>query len=166
MQYLKNLHNRPSSEARELKKIPNQVRIEAVDPKPFLILVAEDVFINMKLVTTILAQMLPNATILEAKNGKEALDQAKINHPDFIFMDVQMPEMSGFEATLAIREHEKTKGLRTPIFALTAGVTKGEMEKCRDAGMDDFLSKPIDQQALRTLLKKYLDNGSSKSGLK
>ncbi|MCX6220726.1 MAG: response regulator [Bacteroidia bacterium] len=165
MQYLKNLHNWPTSEANELKKILNQVRIEVVDTKPVLILVAEDVIINMKLVTTILAQMLPGATILEAKNGKEALDLAKINHPDFIFMDVQMPEMSGYEATLAIRKHEKSKGIRTPIFALTAGVTKGEMEKCREAGMDDFLSKPIDQQALRTLLKKYLGNGTSKSEL-
>jgi len=165
MQYLKNLHNWPASEVKELKKNSKQVRIEVVDPKPVLILVAEDVIINMKLVTTILAQMLPGATILEAKNGKETLDLAKINHPDFIFMDVQMPEMSGFEATLAIRKHEKSEGIRTPIFALTAGVTKGEMEKCREAGMDDFLSKPIDQQALRTLLKKYLGNGTSKSDL-
>jgi len=166
LQYLKNLHNWPASEAKELKKVSKQVMIEVVDPKQVLILVAEDVIINMKLVTTILSQMLPGATILEAKNGKEALDLAKINHPDFIFMDVQMPEMSGFESTLAIREHEKSGGIRTPIFALTAGVTKGEMEKCREAGMDDFLAKPIDQQALRTLLKKYLGNGSFKTDLK
>ena len=119
----------------------------------------------MKLVTTILTQMLPGATILEAKNGKEALEMAKINHPDFIFMDVQMPEMSGFEATVAIRKYEKSKGIRTPIFALTAGVTKGEMEKCREAGMDDFLTKPINQQALRALLKIHVGNDTSQSGL-
>jgi PAS domain S-box-containing protein len=163
MQYLKNLNSEPILEGKEGKNASKQVMIEVVDPKPVLLLVAEDVFINMKLVTTILAQMLPGATILEAKNGKEALDLAKNNHPALIFMDVQMPEMNGIEATVAIRKNEKTKGIRTPIFALTAGVTKGEREKCLEAGMDDFLSKPIDQLALRTLLKLYLANGTYKS---
>jgi CheY-like chemotaxis protein len=71
-------------------------------------------------------------------------------------MDIQMPVMSGIEATLAIREIEKGKGSRVPIVALTAGAIKGEMERCFEAGMDDFLTKPLDQNKLLRILGKYL----------
>ncbi|MEI8123966.1 MAG: response regulator, partial [bacterium] len=80
---------------------------------------------------------------------KEAFDIAMSKKPDLILMDVQMPEMSGIEATVEIRKYETKKACRVPIIALTAGAVKGEKEKCLSAGMDDFLTKPIEQNALR-----------------
>jgi CheY-like chemotaxis protein len=122
-----------------------------------VILVAEDVFLNMVLVTTIVKQMIPNVTILEAKNGIEAYETAIDKNPDLVLMDVQMPELSGIEATVKIRNYENGKESHIPIIALTAGAIKGEKEKCLEAGMDDFLTKPIDQVGLRRILEKHLN---------
>lgn len=163
LHYLKNIHDHSTLEVKEWEKAPNQVNFEISNDNSLVILVAEDVVLNMILVTTIITQMLPNVTILEAKNGKEAFDMAIANHPDLILMDVQMPEMSGIEATIEIRNYEKNEGSRIPIIALTAGVIKGEKEKCLEAGMDDFLTKPIEQSALREVLEKHLTNLHPKS---
>jgi CheY-like chemotaxis protein/HPt (histidine-containing phosphotransfer) domain-containing protein len=156
LHYLKNIHDHSTMEVKEWEKAPNQVTFEISNDNSLVILVAEDVVLNMILVTTIITQMLPNVTILEAKNGKEALDKAIANHPDLILMDVQMPEMGGIEATVEIRNYEKNESNHIPIIALTAGVIKGEKEKCLEAGMDDFLAKPIEQNALHDVLEKYL----------
>jgi len=166
LHYLMNIHNQPVSEVKEWEAIPKPSTIELVNTSPLSILVAEDVTLNMILVTTIITQMLPSVTIFEAKNGKEALDMAIVINPDLILMDVQMPEMSGVESTIEIRNHEKGKNHRIPIIALTAGVIKGEKEKCLEAGMDDFLAKPIEQSALRGVLEKYLNSSPPKSGQK
>ncbi len=120
------------------------------------ILVVEDVRLNMLLVTTILRQIVPGAIILEASNGREAFNVATTMHPDLVLMDVQMPEMSGVEATLAIRNFEAGSGVRIPIIALTAGAVKGEKERCLDAGMDDFLTKPIDSKALLGVMSRFM----------
>jgi CheY-like chemotaxis protein len=71
-------------------------------------------------------------------------------------MDVQMPEISGIEATVEIRKFEQDKNTRIPIVALTAGAIKGEKERCMEAGMDDFLTKPVDRDALYKMLEKHL----------
>jgi DNA-binding response OmpR family regulator len=71
-------------------------------------------------------------------------------------MDVQMPEMSGIEATNGIRSSEQVSGKHVPVIALTAGAVKGEMENCLAAGMDDFLTKPIDRDMLMKLMQKHL----------
>jgi CheY-like chemotaxis protein/HPt (histidine-containing phosphotransfer) domain-containing protein len=126
---------------------------------PPTILVVEDVLINMLLVTTSLKQFIPNVKILEAKNGKEAVDKAKSHTIDLIFMDIQMPVMSGIEATLQIRSFEKETNGHIPIVALTAGAIKEDKEKCLGAGMDDFMTKPIDQNLILSMLKKYLVPG-------
>jgi PAS domain S-box-containing protein len=123
-----------------------------------VVLVAEDVVLNMLLVTTILKQLVPNVVILKALNGKEARDMAIANNPDLILMDIQMPEMSGIEATVAIRNFEKGKDRKIPIVALTAGAIKGEKERCFEAGMNDFLTKPIDRTILSTVLGTYLSS--------
>jgi len=120
------------------------------------ILVVEDVRLNMLLVTTILKQIVPDAIILEAGNGREAFNVATTMYPDLVLMDVQMPEMSGIEATVAIRNFEVASGNRIPIIALTAGAVKGERERCIEAGMDDFLTKPIDSRALRSVISHYM----------
>jgi CheY-like chemotaxis protein/HPt (histidine-containing phosphotransfer) domain-containing protein len=121
-----------------------------------VILVAEDVVINMILVTTLIKQMVPNVTVIEAKNGKEAYEMTISKKPDLIIMDLQMPVMSGIEATLEIRKMEPVLGIHVPIVALTAGAIQGEKERCLEAGMDDFLTKPLDQNTLQRILGKHL----------
>jgi two-component system sensor histidine kinase/response regulator len=133
----------------------HKTQLQDEQPKPSLqpvtILVAEDNPVNMLLATTLIAQRLPNARILKAVDGKQAVDTFQTGQPTLIFMDIQMPQMNGYEATKAIRLLEK--GKRTPIIALTAGTVQGEREKCLQLGMDDYLSKPI----LPTLLEKIID---------
>ncbi len=118
------------------------------------ILIVEDNSINMFLATTIIKKMIPNATLLKAFDGEEALEQFKNNNLDLILMDVQMPKKNGYEAAAAIRKLETTK--RIPIIALTAGIMLGEKEKCLQVGMDDYLPKPIMQNDLEIVLKKWI----------
>jgi two-component system sensor histidine kinase/response regulator len=75
---------------------------------------------------------------------------------DLVLMDVQMPEMDGFEATAAIPEREKHNGVHMPIIALTAHAMKGDKERCLAAGMDGYLSKPIRPQELDVILERYV----------
>lgn len=123
---------------------------------PVQVLIAEDNAVNMLLAKTIVRRIAPNATIFEAKNGLEALNLYKDTKIDIILMDIQMPEMNGYEATKKIRG-VKHKG-HTPIIALTAGNVKGEKEKCFAAGMDDFISKPVVAHTIALSLKKWLKN--------
>jgi CheY-like chemotaxis protein len=119
-------------------------------------LIAEDSEINMILSKELIKKELPNAVFQEALNGKKAVELVKTGNPDIIFMDIQMPEMDGFEATRQIRKSEKLQHIHIPIIALTAGAIKGEKEKCLEAGMDDFIPKPIDVKTLHHVLEKYL----------
>ncbi|MFC0262412.1 GAF domain-containing hybrid sensor histidine kinase/response regulator [Fontibacter flavus] len=120
------------------------------------ILIAEDVPLNMLLVKTIVKNHYPEAIIVESQNGQEALNKYHSEHFDLIFMDVQMPLMDGFEATKKIRLHEKTHGGDIPIVALTAGALPTEKEKCMEAGMDHFLTKPIDKVKLAEVMERIL----------
>ncbi len=107
------------------------------------ILVAEDVPLNQLLMKTILSDFGFNADIVE--NGQLAIDQLKSQKYDLVLMDIQMPVMNGFEATNYIR---KTLLSNIPIIALTADVTTVDTAKCREAGMNDYVSKPIDEKEL------------------
>ena len=90
-------------------------------------------------------------------DGKEAVELASKHPFDLIFMDCQMPEMDGYEATQTIRLHELSqKKPRTPIVAFTAHALKGDAEKCLAAGMDDYLSKPMRQDDLERVLLQWL----------
>jgi two-component system, sensor histidine kinase and response regulator len=90
-------------------------------------------------------------------NGREALEAIEKQTYDLVLlMDVQMPEMDGFEATAAIREREKQSGTRLPIIALTAHAMRGDRERCLAAGMDGYLSKSIATRELDNLLEKFL----------
>ncbi|HQQ67600.1 MAG TPA: response regulator [Candidatus Cloacimonadota bacterium] len=126
--------------------------------KPPLVLVAEDNKLNMILICEVLKRIYPGVRIIEAGNGKQALDKYQTEKPDVILMDVQMPEIDGLSASRAIREMEQMdpKLGHMPIIALTAGVTKGERETCLEAGMDDYLSKPVAQDRLEQMLSSYL----------
>ena len=109
----------------------------------------------MLLIKTIISKAIPTAKIIEANNGKEAVMLWVIEQPDLILMDMQMPEMSGIEATMIIREKE-LENHHTPIIALTAGALKEEKEKCISAGMDDFLTKPIEPQKFEQVILRLL----------
>jgi len=125
------------------------------------ILVAEDNPINQKLIDTTLKQFGANVTL--ASNGKEALEaRMKSNNYDMIFMDIQMPEMNGLEATQEILKYEKENNLKhIPIIALTANALAGDREKYMNAGMDNYISKPIDISRLKELIKKYYSKTES-----
>ncbi|HBD96488.1 MAG: hypothetical protein A2015_15770 [Spirochaetes bacterium GWF1_31_7] len=130
---------------------------QLITSKPVTILIAEDVLLNMELIKGVLQSMLSSVTIIEAKNGLEALQYASSQIFDCILMDVHMPVMEGVEATIRIREFEKSNSRRrTPIIALTAGALLDEKEKCFQAGMDDFITKPIDTDELYKVLTLYL----------
>lgn len=118
------------------------------------ILVAEDNEINMKLTKLYLQKLIPNAILIEAINGKEAVESYVQNKPDIVFMDVQMPKMNGLDATRQIRAVEEE--MEIPIIALTSGSMPGEKEKCIQAGMNDFLSKPLLMETMRSMLLKWL----------
>lgn len=130
----------------------NQSTLLKVTPK---ILIAEDNLMNRDLLKRMVLKYIPNATLLEAKNGVEAVQMAKEYLPQMIFMDVQMPEMDGLEATTLIRK--EIMNPQIPIVALTAGALYEERKKCFDVGMDHFLTKPIDIFALNQVLFHYLD---------
>jgi two-component system, sensor histidine kinase and response regulator len=117
--------------------------------RPLRILVAEDHPVNRKLVTTLLAKR--GHTVESVDNGRSAVDAIALAGArpfDIVIMDVQMPTMSGLEASVAIRERERTTGEHVPIVALTAHAMQGDRERCLQAGMDSYLSKPIDVDRL------------------
>ena len=118
------------------------------------VLLAEDNAVNQKLATRLLEKRGHRVKV--ASNGKEALEALRNEKFDLVLMDVQMPEMDGFEATAAIREKEKGSLERQPVIALTAHAMKGDREKCLAAGMDGYLTKPIRPQELDELLRMYV----------
>lgn len=124
------------------------------DQKGVKILVVEDNLVNMLLTETILKDLLPKAIILKATDGLEAIDIFKNEQVDIILMDIQMPNMNGHDATKHIRALEGDE--KIPIIALTAGSLPGEKEKCLQAGMTDFLAKPILKLGLGNMLNKWL----------
>ncbi len=122
-----------------------------------IMLIAEDNEFNLVLAKSIIQKHFPHYAIVEARNGTEAVEFYKLEKPDFILMDLQMPETDGYEATRMIREIEKEAGIKTPIVALTAGALEGEKEKCFAAGMDDFMTKPLKLDVFLEKLKKLIE---------
>ena len=114
--------------------------------RPLKILLAEDNLVNQKLALTVLHKH--GHQVMVVANGQEALTAWQQNHFDLILMDVQMPVLDGLEATQAIRRQERESGGHTPIIAMTAHVMKGDRQQCLDAGMDDYVPKPIRVSAM------------------
>jgi len=117
------------------------------------ILVAEDNPVNQRVAERLLQKR--GHRVVVAQNGHEALDAVQRETFDLVFMDVQMPKMSGVEATEAIREQEKSTGRHLPIVALTANALRGDREKYLASGMDDYLAKPIRKEELYEILDRY-----------
>jgi CheY-like chemotaxis protein len=107
----------------------------------FSLLLVEDNAVNQKLGVRMLEEMGHQVTL--AVNGQRALDTVQSRQFDLILMDIQMPVLSGIDATRAIREREKGCGRRTPIIAMTAHAMAGDAAKFLEAGMDGYISKPI-----------------------
>jgi two-component system, sensor histidine kinase and response regulator len=116
------------------------------------ILLVEDNAVNQKVATRMLERM--GCRVDQAGNGKEAVEMAATLPYDLIFMDCHMPEMDGYDATREIRAREK-RGKHRIIVAMTANALKGDRERCLEAGMDDYISKPIQKGALVTALTRY-----------
>ncbi len=115
------------------------------------VLVAEDIPANQKVVTAILTRRGHEPTI--ANNGREAIDLFERNVFDVILMDIQMPILDGIQATRAIREIENKSGRRIPIVAMTAHAMPRDREACKAAGMDQYLSKPLDAQLMLKMIE-------------
>ena len=121
------------------------------------ILLAEDNIINQKVALRHLEKIGYRADAVA--NGKEVLSALERIPYDLILMDVQMPEMDGFEATAAIGRKERATGGHIPIIAMTAHAMKGDWERCLEAGMDDYVPKPIQPQNLIDVIGRWIDNG-------
>ena len=118
-------------------------------------LVAEDNAVNQRLIARLLEKR--GHTVVLAQNGREALETLdRQQHFDIVLMDVQMPEMDGFEATKLIREKEKASGTHMPIIALTAHAMQGDEERCLACGMDGYVTKPIKLEELFSVIEKVI----------
>ncbi|PHR98274.1 MAG: hybrid sensor histidine kinase/response regulator [Leeuwenhoekiella sp.] len=151
MEYLGSLEQPQKTPLSDKKEQKEEVDLTSLE---ITVLFAEDNPVNKFLTRTILAKVIPAAKIIEADNGQEAVNAFKENAIDFILMDVQMPVMSGFEATEEIRKLERDSAKRTPIIALTARAIKGERERCLEQDMDDYIAKPIVLEDLKKCLVK------------
>jgi two-component system, sensor histidine kinase and response regulator len=119
-----------------------------------LVLVVDDNKLNLQVARGLLEKI--GVSVEVANNGREALEALHIKNYSMVFMDCQMPELDGYEATKLIRKVELDTERRTPIIAMTANAMKGDRERCLAAGMDDFLSKPIDVSKLKAVIKHWL----------
>src|SRR5690606_12767223 len=99
-------------------------------------------------------------------NGRLAVEAYRTMKPGMVLMDVSMPEMNGLEATAKIREMEKLSGTHVPIIGVTAHALKGDRERCLEAGMDDYLSKPISPDALTRKIKLWVQGNASDDAAK
>ncbi|MGH9359236.1 MAG: response regulator, partial [Terriglobia bacterium] len=126
------------------------------EPSGLRILLAEDNAVNQTLATRLLEKM--GNQVVVAANGLEALAAIEKQAFDLVLMDVQMPEMDGLEAVSVLRQHEKNQARRLPVIAMTAHAMKGDRERCLEAGMDAYVSKPIVRRALVETINSVLSS--------
>ena len=120
------------------------------------LLVADDNKVNRLLLQRSL--QLQGHQVALAENGRVALEMLRKEPFDLLLLDIAMPEMDGLEATAVIRTQERQRGVHTPIIAMTAHAMKGDRQRCLDAGMDDYLSKPIRAGELFEKLRAAMPN--------
>ncbi|HZS10101.1 MAG TPA: PAS domain S-box protein [Blastocatellia bacterium] len=148
---------------REQQRVPGMSEPQVTGPKSgnsssggqraLRILLAEDNPVNQQLARRLIERL--GHTVTTVNNGHEAAAAHLTGSFDLTLMDVQMPEMDGLEATAAIRGRERITHTHTPIIALTAHAMQGDREKCLEAGMDDYLSKPIDPDELEQMIEEW-----------
>jgi len=128
-------------------------RLVSADGAPLVVLVAEDNIVNQLVIRSMLENF--GCRIEIAADGREAVRLWREKRPDIVLMDMSMPEMDGAEATARIRAAEQEAGGATPIIGVTAHAMKEDREKCLQAGMDDYLAKPVKQQPLYEALMRW-----------
>jgi len=133
--------------------MPLSVVLEGKPLGRIRILLAEDNKANQKLAMLLLQKI--GCEVIVVTNGRDAVVAAQGGNHDLILMDCQMPEMDGFEATIAIRGAEKNTPRHIPIIAMTANAMQGDREKCLSVGMDDYISKPINPKQLRQIIERW-----------
>jgi len=137
---------------------PVELQQTASQLPPLSILLAEDSLANQKLAIGLLKRW--GHTVTVANNGREAVDLAAKTDYDLILMDIQMPELDGMEATALIRQEQARTGKRVPIIAMTAHAMKGDRKLCLDAGMDDYVSKPVRPHDLLAAMVTFFTPGT------
>jgi CheY-like chemotaxis protein len=133
--------------------VTRQMTSPRVCRRPRRILLAEDHPVNQRLAVRLLETWGHSVHLVS--NGRKAVEANREQDFDLIFLDVQMPEMSGLDAAAIIRSEEKTSGKHTPIVAVTAHAMKGDRERCLKAGMDYYLTKPLNSHALFELIEQF-----------
>jgi signal transduction histidine kinase/DNA-binding response OmpR family regulator len=146
---------------------PVHIKVEAParEIPPMKVLLAEDGRVNQVVATKLLEGRGHEVTL--AEDGQYAVDLQEQESFDAILMDVQMPRLDGYAATRAIRKREEETGKRIPIIAMTANAMKGDREKCLEAGMDNYVAKPVNSVELFATLEKYVvprDEASDRNG--
>ncbi|MDP1593769.1 MAG: response regulator [Gallionella sp.] len=131
-------------------------------PRRLNILLAEDNLVNQKLAVTLLEKWGHSVEL--ANNGREAVEKNQSQSFDVILMDLQMPEMGGLEATRLVRVYEESEGKHTPIIAMTANAMAEDRQRCLDAGMDDYLTKPLNFDKLQAVLQGLPCGADAESG--
>ena len=134
---------------------------EMISKKSYHVLLADDNPVNMALNNRLIENLLPNCSSICVENGQLAVESCEKQDFDLILMDIQMPVMDGLEATKRIREMEKYK--HVPIIGITAGNVVGERERCLQAGVNDFLTKPIKVETFKEVLYNCLQKASDKN---
>jgi signal transduction histidine kinase len=134
----------------DLKPLANAAAAGNLRSEKPVALIVEDNELNLVLCRTLLAKLYPHYTFISATSGYQAIEMVEQHSPEFILMDIQMPDMDGRETTQKLRELHYTK----PIIACTANAISGEREKCLDAGMDDYIAKPINQELLKEIVDR------------
>ncbi len=148
------------AESKHDRQLITQHSLKEAARERFKILLVEDSPLNQKVAVSMLLSAGYPCDV--AFNGKEALEATAHLDYDLILMDCQMPVMDGFEATRLIRAAESAKGRHTPIVALTAKAMKGDRDKCFEAGMDAYLTKPVDRDKLFALLLRFLESNQQR----
>jgi CheY-like chemotaxis protein len=138
--------SKPESPAVASARRPPASHAADVTPSPRRVLLAEDNVVNQQVAIGLLSRR--GHRVILAANGREAVDACAREPVDVILMDLQMPVMGGLEATAAIRVRERGTANHVPIIAMTAHAMRGDRERCFEAGMDGYLSKPIDKDQL------------------
>jgi CheY-like chemotaxis protein len=151
------LLNLLSPEAAAAERAPRPARELLACRRRLRLLLVEDNLVNQRLAVRLLEKR--GHTVVVASNGREALDVLARESFDVVLMDVQMPEMDGFEATSILRRKEQPTGRRTPVVAMTAHAMKGDRERCLGAGMDDYLSKPLQPEELFETVESLAEMG-------
>ena len=143
--------------------VPSEVPETGKSGRPLRILLAEDSEANRRLAVGLLSKWGHQVTV--AVNGREAVAKLAEGPFDLVLMDIQMPEMDGYQATARIRQGEAGTGKHVAIVAMTAHALKGDREKCLAAGMDGYVSKPIRKHELRHAIEEFAAPGAAPADL-